>query len=221
MSSSSASSHRQARKESDTSTESRSLHQQYHHNTDLSRSRNSVGPKEEGCPHSCTASPASYHSQSTHSDHRPQQEESFASNVASFGGSSHDAGYMSENDLHELEAQAHEPSSQYTCRHLGYFSHDCAMASHYDNQLTIEEDPNEQYSPPQLEIQCAKTISTAENGVQVSNNEFAEMQTYSPTTEMWTLHESRDERIRLGLPGGQEFPSYLFYYDEELVTEAR
>ncbi|TGO20762.1 hypothetical protein BPAE_0267g00020 [Botrytis paeoniae] len=221
MSSNSASSHRQAGKESESSTESKFLHQHYHHNADLSQSRISVGPKKEGSPHSYTESPASYHSQSTHSDHRPQQEESFASNVASFGGSSHDAGYMSENDLHELEAQAQEPSSQYTCHHLGYFSHDCAMVSHYDNQLTIEKDPNEHYSPPQLEIQRATTISTTENGIQVSNNEFKEMQTYSPTTEMWTLHESRDERIRLGLPGGQDLPSNIFYYDEELVTEAR
>ncbi|TGO56320.1 hypothetical protein BCON_0079g00140 [Botryotinia convoluta] len=220
MSSNSVSTHRQAREESDTSTESKSHHQYYHHNTDLSRSRNSVGPKKEGSPHSCTESPAGHHPQFTPSDHRPQQEESFASNIASFGGSSHDVGYMPENDLHELEAQAHEPSSQYTCRHLGYFSHDCAMVSHYDNQLTIEDDPNEYYSPPQLEIQRETIIST-EDGVQVSNNGFEEMQTYSPTTEMWTLHESRDERIRLGLPGGQELPSDIFYYDEELVTEAR
>ncbi|KAF7910483.1 uncharacterized protein EAE98_012015 [Botrytis deweyae] len=221
MSSKSASTHRQAREESEPNTESKSHHQHYHHNADLSRFCNSVGPKKEGSPHPCTESPAGPHPQSTHFDHLPQQEDFFASNAASFGGSSHDAGYMSENDLHELEAQTHEPSSQYTCRHLGYFSHDCVMASHYDNQLTIEEDPNEQNSPPQSEIQRVTTNPTTENGIQVSSNEFEEMQTYSPTTEIWTLHESRDERIRLGLPGGQEIPSNIFYYDEDLDIEAR
>ncbi|TGO88731.1 hypothetical protein BPOR_0144g00010 [Botrytis porri] len=212
MSSNPASSHKQARKESESSTESESHHHHYHHNPDLSQSRNSVSPKKEGSPHSYTESPAGPH---------PQQEGSFASNVASFGGSSHDAGYMSENDLHELEAETHEPSSQYTCRHLGYFSHDCAMTSHYDNQLTIEEDPTEQYSSPQLESQRAAEISTTENDIQASSDEVYELQTYSPTTEMWTLHESRDERIRLGLPGGQEVPPNIFEDDEELVTEAR
>ncbi|THV44848.1 hypothetical protein BGAL_0568g00030 [Botrytis galanthina] len=220
MSSNSASSHRQARKESKSSTENEPLHQYYYQNADLNRPRNSVGPKKEGSPQSCTESAASSHPQFPPSDHRPQQEESFASNAASFGGSSHDAGYMSENGLHELEAQTHEPSSQYTCRHLDYFSHNCAMVSHYDNQLTIEEDPNEQYSPFQLESQLATTISTTENGIQAPSDEFHEVQTYSPTTEMWTLHESRDERIRLGLPGGQEFCPDIFGYDEERVTEA-
>ncbi|KAF7947606.1 hypothetical protein EAE96_008688 [Botrytis aclada] len=214
-------SHRQARKESESSTGNKSLRQHNHRNADLSRSRNSVGPKKEGSPRSCTEAPAGHHPQFSYSDHRPQQEEPFASNAASFGGSSHDAGYMSENDLQELEAQTHEPSSQYTCHHLGYFSHDCAMVSHYDNQLTIEEDPNEHYSPPQQEIQHVTTISTTDNDMQAPSDEVYELQTYSPTTEMWTLHESRDERIRLGLPGGQEVHPNLFNYDEELVTEAR
>ncbi|TGO38685.1 hypothetical protein BHYA_0069g00040 [Botrytis hyacinthi] len=220
MSLNSASSYRQARKESESSTENGSFHQYYYHNADLNRSRNSVGPKKEGSPQSCTESTADPHPQFSHSDHRSQQEESFVSNAASFGGSSHDTGYMPENDLYEVEAQTHEPSSQYACRHLDYFSHDCAIVSHYDNQLTIEEDPNEQYSPPQLELQRAAIIPTTENSIQAPSDEVHELQTYSPTTEMWTLYESRDERIRLGLPGGQEFRPNIFEYDEKRVTEA-
>ncbi|KAF7945768.1 uncharacterized protein EAE97_004806 [Botrytis byssoidea] len=220
MSSSSASYHRQARKESGSSTENESLHQYDHQNADHNRSRNFAGPKKEESPQSCTQSTAGPHPQFSHSDHRSQQEESFVSNAASFGGSSHNTGYMSENNSHELEAQTHEPNSQYTYCHLDYFSHDRAMVSHYDNHLAIEEDPNEQYSPLQLESQLATTISTTENGIQAASDEIQKVQKYSPTTEMWALHESRDERIRLGLPGGQEFRPDIFGYDEERVTEA-
>ncbi|ESZ95538.1 hypothetical protein SBOR_4067 [Sclerotinia borealis F-4128] len=64
-------------------------------------------------------------------------------------------------------------------------------------------------------------MSTTENGIRASDFEFQALENYSPTTEIWTLQESRDERIRLGLPGGQQTPMTSFDRGQEVFTEAQ
>ncbi|KAF7869643.1 hypothetical protein EAF04_004427 [Stromatinia cepivora] len=215
---SSISSHTHARKGSASSTDSKSDHQSHSRSARI-QARSSV-VRREGSRYRSTERGSSPHPQSPISDHQPQQEGSFASNRASFGGSSHEASFTLENESNELETQSHETSSQYSYSNLDYFSHGCMMLPHYDNQLTIEEDPDEQYYTYQPVFQQVATPSATENGIQAPNIEFHALQTYSPTTEMWTLQESRDERIRLGLRGGQETSSVIFDYDQRVVPEA-
>ncbi|KAJ8060586.1 hypothetical protein OCU04_010897 [Sclerotinia nivalis] len=216
---SSISSHRHARKGSASSTDSKFNYQSHSRNASRTHARSSV-VRSEGPRYPSTECGSSPHPQSPISDHQSQQEGSFTSNRASFGSSSHDASFTSQNESNELETQSHETSSQYSYSHLDYFSHDCIMISHYDSQLTIEEDPDEQYYTYQPVAQHVATRLTTENGIQAPNIEFHALQTYSPATEMWTRQESRDERIRLGLPGGQQTASALFDCDQKTVPEA-
>ncbi|KAI9649550.1 hypothetical protein NHQ30_002130 [Ciborinia camelliae] len=220
-SSNSASSHRQARKGSESSTGNKSNQQTYHRDASRTQSRSSTSTRREGSQFSSREVRAGPHAQSSISDQEPQQEESFASNKASFGGSSHDASYTSENDSTDLQTQSYELSSQHSYSHLDHFSYDGIMLSHYDNQLTIDEDPNEQPFTYQPGVQYVATESATENDLQASNTELHALQTYSPTTEMWSLQESRDERIRLGLPGGQQTPMTSFDCDQGVFAGAQ
>ncbi|CAD6448662.1 faa69f4e-320e-4b87-80e4-958c28384ee7 [Sclerotinia trifoliorum] len=216
---SSISSHRRARTGSASSTDSKSSHRSHGRNASRTRARSSV-VRREGPRYPQTERGSSPHPQSPVSDHQSQQEGSFASNRASFGGSSHDSRFISENESDELETQSHETSSQCSYSHLGYFSHDCMMISHYDSQLTIEEDPNEEYYSYQSVAQHVTRGLATENSIQAPNVEYHSLQAYSPATEMWTLQESRDERIRLGLPGRQQAPSAFFECDQKNAPEA-
>lgn len=213
------SSHSRARKGSASSTDGNSSHQSHGRNASRTRARSSVVRREEP-RYASTELGSSPHPQSPVSDHQSQEEGSFVSNRASFGGSIHDSSFTSENESDELETQSHENSSQYSYSHLGYFSHDYMMISHYDSQLAIEEDPNEEYYSYQPVAHNVTRGLATENSVQAPNIEYHSAQAYSPATEMWTLQESRDERIRLGLPGRQQAPSAFFECDQENVLEA-
>ncbi|QSZ34323.1 hypothetical protein DSL72_005914 [Monilinia vaccinii-corymbosi] len=203
MSSNSESSHRQAREGSISSIGTNSDHQSSHSNSSHTQSRRYLITQREGTRHSSRELHTRPHSQTSISDHQTQSE-SFASNRASFGGSSHDASYTSENESTGLEAQSYEITSQLSFSHLDPFSYDGLGLSHYENHLTIEEDPKDQSFNDQPDVQYVETVPATENDIQISNNELYVLQTCSPAIEMWTLEESRDERIRLGLPSGQE-----------------
>lgn len=205
-----------------TSTSNKSDQQSYHSDSNSNKSRRSPATREEitllrlSSGEAC----ASLHLQLSASDYQSQESESFTSNRASFGGSSHLASHASENDSTESEAQDYHLTSQYHDSHLSHYSYDDMTLSNYDNQLTIEGDSNEQYFTNQPGVHYAATAPATENGFQASNNNVYALQTYSPATEMWTLQESRDERIRLGLPGGQETSLLDFDYDQTVITVA-
>lgn len=194
------------------SADNKSDHESYHHNADHAQSSSSAVTRREKS-HISAESRALSLPQSSILDHQAQQEGSFASNRASFGGSSHDTSCISESDSNDSGARSHETFSQYPYSHWDYFSQDCVISSHYDTHLTIEEDPSERYLTYQQGAQYVATTPTTENGLQGSNNEVYTLQMYSPTTEMWTLQESRDERIRLGLPGSQTTAYVVFDCD--------
>lgn len=179
-------------------------HHSYHSDSSHTQPRRPAVTRREETHHSSREFLSRVHSQRSTSDHQPQESEYFTSDRASYSGSRHSVSYTSENGSTQLEDQSQEITSQSFYFHLEHIPYNGLRLPHYEKYITIEEDPKDEPFTNSPVVQYATKMPATENGIQASSNEQYLLQTYSPTTEIWARQESRDERIRLGLPGGQE-----------------